>query len=1354
MTTIISRTCTEIPSDDSARIAGPPTVPLSDFRLVSAYVLLGDPGLGKSTAFMSEWQAQKETSVLIDARDFMTLELGSRAEWRGKTLFIDGLDEVRVGAADTRTALDEIRRRLDQLGRPSFRISCREADWLGENDRKRLGSISPSPEITVLRLNPLSDSDIQQILRDHSGVSDSQRFIDQSRQRGLGDLLTNPQTLIMLADVAGDGKRWPDSRLDTFGMACDVMAREPNKEHKLGAQQPPLNELLDAAGYLCAAQLITGSAGVSLDGDDSNYLAITDVDVTIRRNAQAAVSTRLFRGVGERRFAPIHRHVAEFLGARYFARRIAGGLSVRRIVSLISGVDGIVVSAMRGLSGWLAALCPAARDLLTQRDLVGVALYGDLGRFAVSERHRLLGALADRDALFRLRIDTRSLESQTMLVPLVAPDMEESLIDILLQPSRDDTDQELVLYVLTLLSRSTPRPNLAALLLGIAKDESRWHSVRSSALDTLIQSKAAPGQGPDDLKMLLEQIQAGTVADPNGEMKGRLLSFLYPHDIGAPQLWDYLAERSEAHSPGWETQFWSFDLFEQSSEHDAADLLEHLTVGHSEVWSALISHQAGAVPGRLLARALQSRGDDLPLARLYEWLSAAAPPLPEVRHRHSVEDDFATDVRHWLERRPEIQRALVLHGLSCWPDGQRTIESEYAVWAPLHGSAPPADFGPWCLEQTLRWAPSHPQVAEFLLDEAFKAYRNGDISLDLLTNSVEGFKPLADHLSARLEQVSPGRRSPVSERRAAWEAKHEAERQRGIEYVRGQAVALQGNNAPLSLLHDLARVYFRYVVSPAKPQEPVQRISDSLGGDDELVQAALTGLRDSPWRGDLPPAAEIIRLSAKSRQHYLAYPVQAGLDLLHKQIPERLHELNDGQVATALACYYCSPGSFYDSPPWHRVLAARKPELVAGVATDVAVAELRGNGGYWTSVNALVDLDERPDLRHDALLEVLSKFPARARLERLRTLDFVIRNVLDFSDRNALLQLIETKLAISSMGVAQRTHWLAAGVMAAPDRYTEQMARYVRGGQRRVRHLTDFFDAELPRVSESQELGAATLQVLIELMGSAFAPDSLNASGVFTLEMKASRQIEHFIRQLSALPGEDAAHALARLVDNPSLSKWSAYLERARDDQRVLHREATYSYPNLESLHRVLSDEDPSSAGDLAALVIDRLHAIALDIRSSNANLWQHYWNEGSRDRPPEPKREEHCRDALLAHLRPLLPPGVDAQPEGQHVRNRRSDIRISCASFNIPVEIKKISHRDLWSAVRKQLIGKYTRDPDTSGFGIYLVLWFAGADMPPPPEGTRPTTPSELQSRLTQTLTNDEARTIDIVVIDVSQPP
>ncbi|MYD88366.1 MAG: hypothetical protein F4Y14_20700, partial [Acidobacteria bacterium] len=249
---IVDRSYTEVRRADQSSDVGPETVRLSDLRSEAAYVLLGDPGLGKSTAFTSEQEAQADMSIMIDARDFLVANPGRRQGWRNKTLFIDGLDEVRAGSSDARSALDRIRGQLEALDCPKFRISCREADWLGDNDRYRLEFVSQSSKLRVLRLEPLTDGQIEQILEDHPSVSDPGTFIESARERGVGGLLANPQTLNMLADVVGGGMQWPESRRGTFDQACRVMAREHNQEHEIGGRPPPLDELLQAAGHLCA----------------------------------------------------------------------------------------------------------------------------------------------------------------------------------------------------------------------------------------------------------------------------------------------------------------------------------------------------------------------------------------------------------------------------------------------------------------------------------------------------------------------------------------------------------------------------------------------------------------------------------------------------------------------------------------------------------------------------------------------------------------------------------------------------------------------------------------------------------------------------------------------------------------------------------------------------------------------------------------------------------------------------------------------------------------------------------------------------------------------------------------------
>ena len=124
-----------------------------------------------------------------------------------------------------------------------------------------------------------------------------------------------------------------------------------------------------------------------------------------------------------------------------------------------------------------------------------------------------------------------------------------------------------------------------------------------------------------------------------------------------------------------------------------------------------------------------------------------------------------------------------------------------------------------------------------------------------------------------------------------------------------------------------------------------------------------------------------------------------------------------------------------------------------------------------------------------------------------------------------------------------------------------------------------------------------------------------------------------------------------------------------------------------------------------------------------------------------------------LAALQARLPHQVDATPEGRYASETRADIRVNCRDFNVPVEIKKNSHRDLWSALGRQLIGQYTTDPATSGYGVYLVLWFGAHATTRSPDGERPATPEALRQRLEQELTSDEARKISVIVMDVTKP-
>lgn len=163
--------------------------------------------------------------------------------------------------------------------------------------------------------------------------------------------------------------------------------------------------------------------------------------------------------------------------------------------------------------------------------------------------------------------------------------------------------------------------------------------------------------------------------------------------------------------------------------------------------------------------------------------------------------------------------------------------------------------------------------------------------------------------------------------------------------------------------------------------------------------------------------------------------------------------------------------------------------------------------------------------------------------------------------------------------------------------------------------------------------------------------------------------------------------------------------------------------------------------------------ALVSYIQTSNSDLFRQFWTEGPENKH---KSENSCRDALLAMLRGQLEPlGIDSQPEFDYVNDKRADIRVSYHNtIVVPIEIKGEWHSELWTAAQGQLIPQYTRQNETDGFGVYLVIWVGGSEQPTArDEGKKPTSPLELESRLHNHLPKSDQQRITVKVLNVARP-
>ena len=1339
---IVPRTCTEVSAGNEDQQREKKS-PLEAFRDAPAYVLLGDPGAGKTTAFESECEALREKACLITARDFLTFNPQSHPEWHNKTLFIDGLDEVRAIRRNMVTPFDEIRGRLDSLGKPSFRLSCRAADWLGANDRSPLESVSPDSKVTVLRLNPLTDSDITDILNDRPDIGDAQEFIALAQERRVYELLKNPQTLEMLADVVAQGGGWPKSRKETFEMACGQMVREPNEEHQAAQESsspPALDQLIDAAGRLCAVQLISGVAGFTLRGQtDEDYPAPDQCDYDRRKVLQSALGTRLFKIESNNRFSPVHRHIAEFLGARHLAQIIGTWLPARRVIALIEGEDGTVVTEMRGLSAWLAAHCKDARADLIERDPIGVGLYGDIREYSTNERRALLKALK-REAS---RLD--SVWSMTAAFgALATPDIESEIKEILSDSGHDRGHQIFIGFVLDVLQEGGPLPNLSKILLKIVHDDTWWPGVNYTALDAFIHNCLDSPEKTDSLKALLANIQNERVSDPENEIFGTLLTQLYPYDLPPSEVWDYLSEKGNPRFFGRYWRFWDTELLDKSSDKQVAELLENLNERLPHLQSALDVQHLNNLPLKLLARVLKTHGDQLDTEHLYDWLSVRSE-----RMRNSLNDQAIQEIRSWLERRPKIHKAIFMEGLSRCPESDQFRRHAIKVQNRLYGASSPPGFGPWCLKQADALADTKPLIAEYLLGRAF----NEGLSREVLQEYTQRNKTLKVYLDRLLDSIAEA--TEFEEQWQQEEQQQEQERQQQQEqelaYIRSNKDALCENRAEPALLYELARVYFGHFYDFSGSDGP-EIVAKMLQGDRGLIDATLRSFRGTVDREDVPDVKEILGLRERGSMYYLSLPFLAGLAEIERTAPEEdPSRWIDDRIRKAIAFYYCYCTSHVDyRPEWYRRLITARPKIVAEVQVQFAICEFRSGREHIYKLAKLAHDTDHAQVAKYASLPLLRAFPTRCKQKQIEDLDHLLWAAIQHADRASLEELIDRKLSRPSMNVSQRVHWLAAGITVSPEMYNAPLSEFVQVRESRIRHLVAFFDS---RVQFSLDvLGTPGLELLIHLIGSHVGPDKWDRQ--VTPAMQASRLVNGLVQRLAASPAKDASDALNRLLAELALSRWHDVLSQARDAQQVTWRDASYSHLTIEQVCQTLNDGTPANAADLAGLVMDQLDKIACKIRGGPTSDWRQYWNVDQYNRPTCEKPEDACRDNLLSDLQNRLEQlDIDAQPEGQYANDKRSDIRVYFGGSNVPVEIKKNSHQKLWRSLRDQLIANYTSTPGTDGYGIYLVFWFGKDRTQPPPSGTRPANAEDLQERLEATLSPDEARKISVCVIDVSRP-
>ena len=1337
---IVPRTCTpQQESDNRNSRQDSKSVALQDLRDLYAFVLLGDPGAGKSEAFKEE--AKALGTFPVSARDFITFDQKPET-WAEKAVFIDGLDETRAGGGDGRTILDAIRCKLDQLDHPRFRISCRAADWLGESDKESLRLLLPGQgTLPVYQLDPLSDSDVKKILSANYGVINPAKFMRQAEQFRMSDLLRNPQTLAMLAEAVATQNKWPESRLQTYQLACRKLLADPNIEHSAAKKKTRSTDetVMDAAGYLSCMHLIADvQAFILLATANDDALEIRALSNPDQLPLEECVETRLFQSLGNGTFAPAHRTVAEFLAARFIAKKLGSKLHVSRVLALICGADGGVVTGLRGLHAWLAACAETQRGRLIETDPIGVLLYGDAKGFPPGDKVKLLQALhRDPEQLNGVHWQDWGVRP---FASLATPDMTTEFERILRSPLREYADEVLTNCVVEALYYGDALPNLGAVLLQTVRDDSRQGGVRKQALRAYLKNYF---EDAEPALKLLADIHRSEVKDSNDDLLGALLEKLYPDQVRPDTVIHYLHAPKAEYYGGDYSSFWRRSLLDRTRDDD----LKALLIAFRDKVGARENHHFGEYwtsASGLLTRALKTLGDSSSDAEIFEWLGIC---LDKHYSPHLQEQD-KKNVYEWFAQRPDRYKAVLriaLNKLADTPKGIWHAENR------LLGAPRPHDIELWWLSQVDQ-APNREMAEAFFRNAVWgddSGRLRGGLTLEYLekwATERAGFSEiLAERLTSNLEYH--GWRSEDATRKR----KGIAERVARAAEFRAILPKLRDNTANPQTLYMLAGSYFEHY-SDVHGETPVARLQSLLNDDAELIEASVQALKNALSRADLPSIEEMIKSDQQGKRYLLSLVVLAGAELLFESEPKNFPLLTDEILVKVLVSRYTYGAD--KEPAWFEHLVRVRPDLVAQACIAYTVGCLKAHKESVHGIYFLANDDAYSEVAKSTVPVLLDDFPRRANLKQLSVLEDLLKAAIRYMPQQQLKALIRAKLAFGVMDVGQRVYWMITGLITQSGAYEAKLRRYVGGNQIRVGHLGQFLHGSGDTWRHGRELSLDGLALLTELLAPGCRPERPVGAHFVTPDMNRADLVRSLISQIAASGEELATKSLDRLSVLPALQHWAEELRHAKHTQRITRRDSSFIHPNHTQVGVTLFGGVPANSADVFAIVNEVLLDLARDMQSHDLNIHRQFWNEDSHGRLLDPKPEESCRDPLALLLRERLARySINCDVETRHVNKKRSDIWCAYGTYGVPIEVKQDKHRDLWRAINVQLITKYAIDPRAHGHGIYSVLWFGGKKMPSPFEGTKPRSAEGLARRLNEQLTPEQRRLISVCVLDCSEP-
>lgn len=1303
------------------------------FGIDAPLIVLGEPGAGKS-------ELLRFAKEQLDAQFYNASSVESGLEFDGQTkaVIIDGVDEVT--AYETGTPVNKVLAKLPLTTR--FILSCRAADWQ-DTVNTRIISQKWQQQPIVGRIMPLNEQEIIEFVNVNGEGQDGKEFLQEGRQRDVDDLLRNPQNLLLLLKaVKNEG--WPDTRLKLYETASLELVKEDNEIHgSINKTRPATEQLIEAAGFVFSQLLLSGKAGVQLDGQENedcpkiSELASEGISNEI---IQSALSTKLFRLTGQNLLEPCHRTVAEFLAAKWLANAMRNQLSARRLESILYGSNHIVPAALRGLHAWIATLNSTVAEVFIERDPYGFFRYGDPSVLTIPQSRTLLSSLekvAEIDPYFRSE-DWHA----TFGRGLARKELRDDIIRVIRNPQ---SPYQLSHLIIESIQGDKFSNDISSDLLAITVDSAATPVERHAAVDALSECDNQP-----DWKSVVEDLRK--LADV--ESLRIALDIVQEHVelFSGITLAELLVELANAiasdNGPNYSGL--GYGLHQKLSTAQLEESLDVLAEATIETETKKRRSRRGDVEDWLYKFIQErfERGSLPPVSRVWSWLQHS--------ERHSYHrSDWDKYSGEYFSQNVEYRQALQAEAL-------KSADNAEDLWLGLFhlGDVSP---GLWLREDDLilhlgnllKDKDSYPDW-----DERWKSLvRWGQINrdytgnvLDFARNQASQSNILSSHLAGLEKPPERDYEKEEKERERKW--KQERQRETFIRHQSFQKIQNElGAGKHLGALGDVAKAYLGRFSDLKEANSPTDRVSELVGS--KMAPIAFEGLSAVMTRDDIPSAKQIIELHANEQKEYFFEPILLAHCAIMLQSTGELADLPLDVARSALAsCHWdLHFGDDYTSDLQERL------EQIVFVDRDNKEAFIRDtmepylNSGaeHVSGLYRLARNEEFADIAGPLAIEWIEKYSDLSNNSLRELLIAAIRH----GSRDKAVELIREHVSNEKWkDEEQRNIWMGATFLLDFENNLELLNAYAEGKKEHLWSLRAISNPEREKYEGWPKLSATQHNFLITKFGALWPPADHPSDGWGGDQnpWDASQFIQGRISDLAADISDQAEVMLKGLINAKGLEGYQNNIKHLYAQQTRSRAEANKVVLPVKNVRNILLRGEPANHDDLQALLLDELEALQERIRNGSTNDILPYWNGEA------PHDENYCRDRITSAINPYLERyNVRAHTEGTMPDSNRCDLLNTHGLMNLPIEIKGQWHDEVWTAAGEQL-QNYTREYHSDGRGIYLVLWFGylGANHPKNPHGWQgqrlPKTLDEMKALLVQKC-GDISEKTKVIVLDLSKP-